>query len=707
MKINKNGIINSKIQEIKSNFKFSKNTFLFISIKNYISFKFRKNHYHSINQIFNSKINIFIFIFKIIIICINCLNFTYSFNFKLYKNKSFIEIDNKINITFFEKNFNFSDYYTNIKIIAMYVPNFYSYELLVNNEFNYLKLLENRLPRYKDNHQTRTLGNKNYLINYNLANTQVIKKQIELAKSHGIFGFAIFFYWFCGKTIFDRPLNIIYEEDKIQFNYMIIWKNEKVVNENNEILLEEKYNTKFSGQFIEDIKRYLFDKRYIRINQKPVLGIYDSKKIPQLNEVLIIWRSRAKELKIGELYIISNLNMNFKEEIDNIKLFDAIYRFPPNDLLENKIIENTRKNFYYYYGLLYSNIISESIEGNFSIYKGIMLEFDNSTINKKGKVFGDYTPEIFYIINKNIIKWTKENYNKSNRIIFINAWNNYLEGTYLEPDSKYGFGSLNALSKALFNLPYRSMSYKLINLKKLCLVAIQAHIYYEDLINEIVNKTNNIPVKFDLYISTDNSQKMEYIKNFTNRYSKANNLIIKIFENKGRDILPFLIQFRAVVYKYKYFCHIHSKITLQNKEVGRKWRIYLYENLLGSSEVISEILSDFENNYKLGLIYPENYYEVVKDTMDVDILIKKSMNFLLDKLFPGYIIANKYFDFPAGDMFWARSEAVQQIFRIDIENYIPNEKGSNPILWAIERIWLFIVKLNGFFYKTYLKYKAV
>ena len=196
--------------------------------------------------------------------------------------------------------------------------------------------------------------------------------------------------------------------------------------------------------------------------------------------------------------------------------------------------------------------ISENKEGNFSIYKGCMLEFDNSTIKKKGKTFGDYSPEIFYLMNKEIIKWTKENYNKSNRIIFINSWNNYFEGTYLEPDSKYGFGSLNALSKALFDLPYRNINNKLLNLKKLCLVAIQAHIYYEDLINEIVNKTNNIPVKFDLYITTDNSKKMKYIQNYTKRYSKANSLEINIFENKGRDIFPFLIQFREVINKYKY-----------------------------------------------------------------------------------------------------------------------------------------------------------
>jgi hypothetical protein len=620
----------------------------------------------------------------------------------LYINKSFVEIDNIINTTFYEDNLNFSEYYTSIKILAIYVPNFYPNKFFVNNNFNYLKFLENILPRYKDNQQPRTLGDKNYLSNYNLANTQVIQKQIELAKNHGIFGFAIYFYWFCGKTIFDKPLNII-NEIQINFHYMIIWKNERVVNENNEVLLEEKYEIKYSEKFIEDIKKYLFDKKYIRIDGKPVIGIYNSKKIPQIDEVLLIWRQKAKELKIGELYIISNLNTNLIQELNNTKLFEAIYRFPPNDLLENKIIKNTRNNFYYYYGLLYSNIISENKEGNIPIYKGSMLEFDNSTINEKGKVFGDYSPELFYIMNKNLIKWTKENYNKSNRIIFINAWNNYLEGTYLEPDSKYGFGSLNALSKALFDFPYRYRNYKLHKLEKICLVAIQAHIYYEDLINEIVNKTNNIPVKFDLYITTDNSQKMQYIQNYTKRYSKANNIIINIYENRGRDILPFLIQFGEVIDKYKYFCHIHSKKTLAEKEYGRKWRIYLYENLLGSSEIISEILSDFEINDKLGFIYPENFYECVKYTMNTEIFIKESMNYLLNRLFPGYIIGNKYFDFPAGDMFWARSEAVKQIFRIDIKKVIPSEKGSKAILWAIERIWLFIVKLNGFFYKKYLK----
>ena len=68
---------------------------------------------------------------------------------------------------------------------------------------------------------------------------------------------------------------------------------------------------------------------------------------------------------------------------------------------------------------------------------------------------------------------------------------------------------------------------------------------------EIINKTNNIPIKFDLYISTDTKQKMDFTKNYVDRYSKANDVSIIIIENKGRDVLPFLIQMKDEIYKYK------------------------------------------------------------------------------------------------------------------------------------------------------------
>ena len=598
-----------------------------------------------------------------------------------------LEIDNEMNITYYENNIDFSKYSTNIKLIAIYLPNFYS-----------LKFLKKGKPSYKGHHQPR-IPDINY---YNLENYLIIKRQIQLAKSHGIFGFGIYFYWFSGKTIFDKPLNFIYKS-AIDFNFLLIWKNEMITNENNDVLLEEKYEENDPEKFILDIKKYLLDQRYIRIKGKPIIGIYAPKKIPKLKETLMVWRKKAIVSGIGKIFIISAINdINIKEIID-LKLFDAAYKSDPNFFI-NKRSKNTRYNYIYYYGLFYSNFIYNIHLENFHVYNSIVLEYDNSPITQNATILGNYSPELFYILNQLLIQQMNNNYNGLDNFIFINAWNNYYEGTYLEPDKKYGFSSLNSLSKALFNLPFKNIRNNISHLIKNCSVAIQVHVFYEDLIDEIINKTNNIVVKFDLYITICRKKKMQILKDYIKKNSKANSYQIKIVKNTGRDVLPFIIQMTEVLKNYKYFCHIHTKKHISSPIYGMKWRKYLYANLLGSKELISEILSDFENNDKLGLIFPETFFDVIPYTMYVDNPVKIKMNYIINKLFLGTKIGNKYFDFPAGNMFWARSEAVYQIFKKDIIKDIINKGVTNQILWAIERIWPFINKINGYFYKKYFRF---
>ena len=125
----------------------------------------------------------------------------------------------------------------------------------------------------------------------------------------------------------------------------------------------------------------------------------------------------------------------------------------------------------------------------FPVFRGSMLEWDNTPRRgKNGVIFREYSPEKFYILNKMIIQYTKTHYNSSNRLIFINAWNEWGEGTYLEPDEKYGYSSINALSKALFNLPYIFINITNLNLTKSSQIAVQINIYYDDIINDIFIK---------------------------------------------------------------------------------------------------------------------------------------------------------------------------------------------------------------------------
>ena len=112
---------------------------------------------------------------------------------------------------------------------------------------------------------------------------------------------------------------------------------------------------------------------------------------------------------------------------------------------------------------------------------------------------------------------------------------------------------------------------------------IQVHVYYTDLIGEIINKTNNIPVPYDLYITTNSKDKKNIIEYYVKINSNANKYEILIIDNKGRDVIPFLIQLKNVIFKYKYLCHIHTKKHKRKTKLGNYWRQYIYENLLGNT----------------------------------------------------------------------------------------------------------------------------
>ena len=116
---------------------------------------------------------------------------------------------------------------------------------------------------------------------------------------------------------------------------------------------------------------------------------------------------------------------------------------------------------------LYKDRDYANISTDFPLYRGSMIEFDNSPRKKrKSMIFDNYSPEQFFMINKKIINWTRERYHENERFIFINAWNEWGEGTYLKPDKKYGYASINSLSKALFNKLYKDLKFNYLHFNK-------------------------------------------------------------------------------------------------------------------------------------------------------------------------------------------------------------------------------------------------
>jgi len=186
--------------------------------------------------------------------------------FKIYdiKNeKIYIEVDNQFSE--YENNIDFSQYTTDIKVIALYLPQFHSIKENDNwwgKGFTEWVNVKKSIPLFKCHHQPRIPGDKlNYLGYYELINPNIIKKQVELAKSHGIYGFGIYYYWFSGKRLLEKPLDIYLNNKDIKFPFLLIWANENWTKrwdgKDKEILIKQEYKKEDPENFIKDIKKYL------------------------------------------------------------------------------------------------------------------------------------------------------------------------------------------------------------------------------------------------------------------------------------------------------------------------------------------------------------------------------------------------------------------------------------------------------------------
>ena len=152
---------------------------------------------------------------------------------------------------------------------------------------------------YRDFNYKRNLveekGNKNVVEeeeeenNQNFFDLDIFENQIELAKSHGIYGFGIYYYfnYYSSIKIVNEALDIIFDNKSLSFNYLLILKNDNdIINNSLKHLIKEEKKENKLVNFIEEINKYLLDERYIRINNAPIIGIYSLDNITYINNLI-------------------------------------------------------------------------------------------------------------------------------------------------------------------------------------------------------------------------------------------------------------------------------------------------------------------------------------------------------------------------------------------------------------------------------------
>ena len=371
-----------------------------------------------------------------------------------------------------------------MKIISYYLPQFH--EIPENNEmwgkgFTEWTNVKKAKPLFEGHQQPVEPLDDNY---YNLLEKDVIRWQTNIAKDHGIYGFCFYHYWYNGHMLLQKPIELFLNEKSIDYPFCICWANHdwtsSWADKEFRVIYKQDYSDKqdWDNHFYY-LLPYLKDKRYIRVNGNPLVVLYEAAGIPEMNSMLDRWQELAKENGFARIEFAYQCVTG-----DEIVGFDSSrftfdIEYQPQyvrELVYKKGAKRNRTITYYTKKLLnalhidYKKYKRQQNVDNATVtvvdyddawekviamgpvtrksIPGAFVRMDTTPrIQNRGFVTQGMTPDKLYTHLKDQIIKCRDVYKQD--MIFMFAWNEWAEGGYLEPDKKWGYGTLEAIKKAL------------------------------------------------------------------------------------------------------------------------------------------------------------------------------------------------------------------------------------------------------------------
>ena len=338
------------------------------------------------------------------------------------------------------------------RTIAFYLPQFHA---IPENDgwwgegFTEWVNVQRARAQFAGHDQPRRAGE---LGQYDLSEPGTMHRQAELAAENDIDGFCFYFYWFAGKRLLEKPLDDFLATGP-DFPFCISWANENWTRrwdgKANESLIAQEYTQSTAMEVFDDFLPYLRDPRYIKSDGACVIVVHRADHLPDPKSFVETWRRRASELGIGALHIVA---AETKPGIDPRPLgFDAICEFPPvgsntlatAQLAPVKGLNPAFRGRLMSYRRLVTGFLSRD-EPRFIRYRAVVPSWDNTARRQeKATVYVGASPSIYARWLSRARQYEDE-LRGSNGLVFINAWNEWAEGAYLEPDQSHGLAYLDA-----------------------------------------------------------------------------------------------------------------------------------------------------------------------------------------------------------------------------------------------------------------------
>jgi glycosyltransferase involved in cell wall biosynthesis len=343
------------------------------------------------------------------------------------------------------------------KVVAFYLPQFHV--IPENDEwwgvgFTEWNNVARGTPRFAGHHQPRIPRDLGF---YDLLSPGVMERQVELAKASGIFAFCFYYYLFGKRKILEKPLERFLADRNLDMPFCLMWANENWTRRwdgrETEVLLEQRYTAEDDDFLVESVASYLQDPRYLRVGDRPLFIVYRPGQIPNMREKVAIWRNLFRERYGVEPWLM--MAQTFNDYDPEVYGLDGAVEFPPHKVLDNLASVPVKTFAYDFQGFVhdYANVVSASVAfppPKFPLIKTAFPSWDNDARRQgNGTSIINSTPAAYQNWMSALIDYSRKNKFAGESLVFVNAWNEWAEGAYLEPDVHFGAAYLNATARAV------------------------------------------------------------------------------------------------------------------------------------------------------------------------------------------------------------------------------------------------------------------
>ena len=323
-------------------------------------------------------------------------------------------------------------------------------------------------------------------------------------------------------------------------------------------------------------------------------------------------------------------------------------------------------------------------------YLQLIKKYKSPIIKKK--VFGGFDKEYMLTYNhadelKRAIDYIGDNYDYDLSLIFKNL----LRTTDI--------AVIQSVMNLNFILPNFCNKATDVVEKKVCIIC---HLYYIDLLQYCLEYIKNIPEFIDVYVTTSQKE----ILNAFSKYNDSGNRKVSclLVDPRGRDLAAFLIGCKDIITQYDYICFLHDKKSVRDNMsiiVGKTFCDMLWDNLVGGSNYIRNIISLLDKDKFLGLLVPpQPYYGEYKNLGSFWTTNFNNTKRLLDELGVNVPISDTFEPLAVGSAFWVKRDAIIKLFeqgwgleRFPQEPMAPDGTFSH----ALERTFPYLAQEAGFY----------